>query len=169
MLLRDVELRDVDAYVRIRCDPVMMAELGGPLPQAGIRERVRHDVAAALADTAWIRMIVPDPAAPAVVAGSVVLWTQESDDAPFSEIGWMVLPEFQRRGLGKQAVRQLLQEAHEEERWGEVHAFPSTTNVASNAICRTLGFRLLGEQDKPFAGRLLRANHWVVDTRDGLT
>ena len=30
MRLRDVELGDVAAYVRMRCDPVMMAELGGP-------------------------------------------------------------------------------------------------------------------------------------------
>jgi hypothetical protein len=29
--LRDVELGDVGSYVRMRCDPVMMAELGGPL------------------------------------------------------------------------------------------------------------------------------------------
>jgi hypothetical protein len=28
MLLRDVEPGDVAAYVRMRCDPVMMAELG---------------------------------------------------------------------------------------------------------------------------------------------
>ncbi len=33
--LRDVELGDVSAYVRMRCDPVMMAELGGPLPRGG--------------------------------------------------------------------------------------------------------------------------------------
>jgi hypothetical protein len=33
--LRDVELGDVDAYVRMRCDPVMMAELGGPLCLGG--------------------------------------------------------------------------------------------------------------------------------------
>lgn len=39
-------------------------------------------------------MIVPDEAAPAVVAGSVVLWSHE-DGEPISEIGWMVLQEFQ--------------------------------------------------------------------------
>jgi hypothetical protein len=34
--LRDVELGDISAYVRMRCDPVVMAELGGPLPREGI-------------------------------------------------------------------------------------------------------------------------------------
>jgi RimJ/RimL family protein N-acetyltransferase len=49
--LRDVELSDVDAYVRMRCDPAMMAELGGPLPREGIEDKVARDVRAAAAGT----------------------------------------------------------------------------------------------------------------------
>lgn len=45
MWLRDVELGDLPAYLRMRCDPVMMAELGGPLPADGMAEKVRRDVA----------------------------------------------------------------------------------------------------------------------------
>ncbi len=98
MRLRDVELGDAGAYVRMRCDPVMTAELGGPLPREGIEEKVARDVAAAAAGTDWIKMIVPDEAAPEVVAGSVVLWSHDEDGGgPVSEIGWMVLPEFQGR------------------------------------------------------------------------
>jgi len=58
MRLRDVELGDVGAYVRMRCDPVMMAEPGGPLPREGIEEKVARDVQAATAGDAWIKMIV---------------------------------------------------------------------------------------------------------------
>jgi hypothetical protein len=47
MRLRDVELGDVSAYVRMRCDPVIMAELGGPLPREGVEEKVARDVQAA--------------------------------------------------------------------------------------------------------------------------
>jgi hypothetical protein len=43
MRLRDVELGDLGAYVRMRCDPVMMAELGGPLPREGVGEKVARD------------------------------------------------------------------------------------------------------------------------------
>ena len=46
VLLRNVELGDVDAYVRMRCDPVMMTELGGPLPREGIEDKVARDVRA---------------------------------------------------------------------------------------------------------------------------
>jgi RimJ/RimL family protein N-acetyltransferase len=50
-----------------------------------------------------------------------------------------------------------------------VHAFPATTNVPSNGICRSLGFRLLAEQEVTFAGRVLRTNHWMIDPRVDLT
>ena len=34
-----------------------------------------------------------------------------------SEIGWMVLPEFQGQGVGKRAVRAVLELARDEDRW----------------------------------------------------
>ena len=86
-----------------------------------------------------------------------------------SEIGWMVLPEHQGRGLGKRAVRMLLEQARDEDRWGLVHAFPAVTNDPSNGICRSLGFRLAGEQEVTFAGHVLRTNHWVIDPAADLT
>ena len=163
MRLRDVELGDVGAYVRMRCDPAMMAELGGPLPREGTEDKVARDVQAAAAGTDWIKMIVPDEAAPEVVAGSVALWSHDEDGEPISEIGWMVLPEFQGRGLGKRAVRMLLELACDEDRWGLVHAFPGTTNAPSNGICRSLGFRFAGEREVTFVGRVLRTNHWIIN------
>src|SRR6267154_1040128 len=160
--LRDVELGDVSAYVRMRCDPVMMAELGGPLPREGIEGKVARDVQAVAAGDAWIKMIVLGEAAPEVVAGSVALWAHDEDDGePITEIGWMVLPEFQGGGLAKRAVRMFLELARDDGRWGLVHAFPATTNGPSNGICRSLGFRLAGERDVTFADRVLRTNHWV--------
>ncbi|WP_207934523.1 GNAT family N-acetyltransferase [Actinomadura sp. KC06] len=166
--LRDVEPGDVGAYVRMRCDPVMMAELGGPLPREGIEEKVRRDVEDAASGTALIKMIVPGGAAPGAVAGTVTLWHHHVDGAVFSEIGWMVMPEFQGRGVGKRAVRMLLERARHEDRWGLVHAFPATTNAPSNGICRSLGFTFLDEQDVVFAGRIVRANHWIIDPRTDL-
>jgi hypothetical protein len=102
MRLRDVDLGDVDAYVRMRCDPAMTAELGGPQPRDGIEDKVRRDAEEAAAGTAWIKMIVPD------------------EDRP------------------------------------------------SNGICRSLGFRLAGEQDLHYAGQIMRTNHWVIDPGAGL-
>lgn len=164
MLLRNVELGDVDAYVRMRCDPVMMAELGGPLPAEGIADKVRRDTVEADADRSWILMIQPDDTDPSTVAGSVVLWTQDDSAEPYSEAGWMVLPEFQGQGLARSAVRMLLERAREDGRWGLVHAFPGVTNGPSNGICRSLGFTLLGEEPiVAFDDRPLLCNHWRID------
>ena len=167
MRLRDVQFSDVDAYARMRCDPVMMAELGGPLPREGIEDKVRRDVDQAAADVAWIKMIVPDGDS-SEVAGSVVLWPHEASDETTSEIGWMVRPEFQGQGLGKHAVRVLLEAARDDGRWGLVHAFPAVTNAASNGICRSVGFRLTRQQDVTFAGQIFRTNHWVIDPQADL-
>ncbi|MEU6243756.1 GNAT family N-acetyltransferase [Streptomyces sp. NPDC047024] len=166
MHLRDVTPHDVDAYLRMRCDPVMMAGLGGPLPREGMADKVRRDAEQAAADRAWIKMIVPDPADPGTVAGTVTLWSHDTPHGPMSEIGWMVLPEFQGRGLAKRAVRALLARAREQDRWGTVHAFPATDNAPSNGICRSLGFHFVAETDVDFAGRVLRTNHWTVDPAD---
>jgi Acetyltransferase (GNAT) domain len=117
--LRNVDQGDVGAYLRMRCDPVMMAELGGPLPREGIEEKVARDARAAAADEAWVKMIIPEEAGPEVVAGSVTLWSHGEDGGePITEIGWMVLPEFQERGLAKEAVRMLLELAGDDGRWG---------------------------------------------------
>jgi RimJ/RimL family protein N-acetyltransferase len=116
--LRDVEIGDLDIYVRLRCDPATMAELGGPLPREGIEEKVRRDAREAAADIAWIKMIIADESVPERVAGTVTLWSHEPEaGSPISEIGWMVLPEFQGRGLAKHATRALLERARDESRW----------------------------------------------------
>jgi RimJ/RimL family protein N-acetyltransferase len=148
----------------MRCDPVMMAELGGPLPREDIEAKVETDVRRTRADDYWVSMIVPDGAPPAVVAGTVGLWSHEDGaDAGLSEIGWMVLPEFQGQGYAKRAVRAMLERAADDGRWGVVHAFPGVTNTASNAVCRSVGFTLVGERNVSFAGRELRTNHWRID------
>ncbi len=168
MYLRDVQPGDVDAYVAMRCDPVMMSELGGPLPREGIEAKVLRDVDSTRSGEAWITMIVPDDERPEAVAGSVVLWSHDDGGEPISEIGWMVLPAFQRQGIGKRAVRLLLERARDAHRWGRVHAFPGVSNVASNGICRSVGFTLLGRREVDFNGRLLSTNHWVIDPETDL-
>jgi hypothetical protein len=52
--LRPVSLDDLALYVVLRCDPVAMAELGGPLPREGIEEKLQQDVEAMAADECWI-------------------------------------------------------------------------------------------------------------------
>jgi RimJ/RimL family protein N-acetyltransferase len=99
----------------------------------------------------------------------VTLWSHEDSGTAMSEIGWMVLPEFQGRGIAKAAVRMLLTLTREQERWGLVHAFPAITNGPSNSVCRSSGFRFAGEQETTFAGRIFHTNHWVINPATDLT
>jgi RimJ/RimL family protein N-acetyltransferase len=114
--------------------------------------------------TAWVFKIIPDEA-DASVAGTVCLWENSWRGETISEIGWMVLPQLQGRGLGSKAVRAILDKARSERRCDVIHAFPSTSNAPSNAVCRKMGFSRLEECDLEYAGGLLRCNHWRLDLR----
>lgn len=160
--LRDITLDDLPLYEAIHCDPRMMEHLGGPLPKEGLAERLQRDVATTAEGETWVLVIVPkdDPGA---VAGTVTIWTHERLGDPINEIGWMVLPGYQGRGIGKAAVHAALERARAETRWDVVHAFPPAANERSNGMCRTFGFELLGELDFPFRDRPVRCNHWRLD------
>jgi RimJ/RimL family protein N-acetyltransferase len=162
VLLRRVSTADLDSYVRMRCDAAMMAYLGGPRPVEEMESKLQRDVAGAAADREWTLMICPGDD-PTVVAGTVTLWPHEVNGAQLSEIGWMVLPEYQGRGLAKRAVAEVMRRAFIDRRWGRIHAFPDVANAPSNAICASLAFTLEGQQDFAFAGKIFRVNHWVIE------
>jgi len=163
MKLRNLEIDDLPLYEAIHCDPRMMEHLGGPLPRAGLADKLRRDVASVKAGETWILKIVPDEAG--TPAGTVVVWNHEVNGETITEIGWMVLPDFQGRGLGSEAVRAVLRRARSEGRWNVVHAYPPVANPASNAMCRKMGFSMMGEVDFEFRDRVLRCNHWQLDVR----
>ena len=168
MHLRDVQVTDVDAYVRMRCDPAMMLHLGGPRLAEDMDAKVARDVADVEAGRSIILMIIDDERNIDAVAGTVTLWVHEIDGVAASEIGWMVLPEHQGRGLAKQAVRSVLCRARDETKWGVVHAYPSVDNAPSNGICRSLGFTSAGVEQITFAGQQFQSNHWRIDPAVGL-
>jgi RimJ/RimL family protein N-acetyltransferase len=48
-----------------------------------------------------------------------------------------------------------------------LHAFPSVENAPSNAICRKLGFTLLGPHEFEYPpGNLMQCNDWRLDLHD---
>lgn len=161
--LRPLSADDLPLYEAINLDPAMMAELGGPSePPEGLDAKVKRDAESHAADEAWILVIEPEDQ-PGTAAGTVSVWTHETENGTFDEIGWMVLPPFQGRGIGKAAVREVLEKARANGRWKELHAFPAVTNAASNAMCRSLGFELVEELEFHFRDRVLRGNHWKLD------
>ncbi|TFV31400.1 N-acetyltransferase [Streptomyces sp. T1317-0309] len=66
------------------------------------------------------------------------------------ETGVGVLPEFQGGASPRRAAREIVQAARTAGRHRYLHAFPDVGNDASNAVCRRVGFDLLG----PVRGRV---------------
>ena len=165
MKLRDVTLGDLWLYERLRCDLMMTAELGGPQRKDEMPAKLRDDVAAVERDESWISVIETDEGA---AVGSVCIWQHDKHGEMISEAGWMVLPEFQGQGLGRDATAAILDRAQADGRWGAIHAFPPVTNGPSNGICRSLGFTLLEMADLEYYGVKLHTNHWRLDP-EGVT
>jgi RimJ/RimL family protein N-acetyltransferase len=160
MELRPLTREDRRLYEGIYADPRMWAELGGVLEQ-DMAAKLERDVASVEADRHWVLVIVTEDG---TAAGTVSLWDHEWEGETIDEIGWMVLPEYQGRGLARAGVAEALRRADEAARWRVLHAFPATTNAPSNALCRKHGFALRGPIDYTYRERMLRVNHWVRDT-----
>jgi RimJ/RimL family protein N-acetyltransferase len=160
MELRPLTLDDLAFYERIYTDQRMWAELGGVVEQ-DMTAKLERDVASVEADRHWVLVIVVGDG---TVAGTVSLWDHEWQGETIDEIGWMVVPEHQGRGLASAGVAEALRRADEAARWQLLHAFPATTNAPSNALCRKHGFALREPLDYTYRGRTLHVNHWVRDT-----
>ena len=145
------------------CDAGMMSELGGPLPRSEAPALHRRRLEG-IANGDWWLKIVPDPAG--AVAGTIGIWRSNPDGEDLHEIGWMVLPDFQGRGIATEALKLLLTRARSEPRFSRVHAFPGVSNGASNALCRRFGFTKVEERDFEFRGSVLRCNHWELDVSE---
>lgn len=155
-------LRPEDEWLTaaLETDPAMMENLGGPLDPAQVPDLHARRLAGMDIGNTWyftIRIGVGGP-----LVGAICLWRDEAHPPGTSEAGWSVLREHQGRGIAKAAVRELVHRARADGRWGDIHAWPEVTNAASNALCRSLGFRHVGVTEIDFRGHRLRCNDWVL-------
>ena len=162
MKLENITHDDLPLYESLHSDPAMMKHLGGAWPKERMPQKLRQNLELIEAGTAWVLKIIPDDDS-GQAAGSVCIWENSERGETFNEMGWMILPAYQGRGLGSKAVRAVLDKARAEGRWKVIHAYPATTNAASNAICRKMGFSLVEECDLKWEGRILHCNHWRID------
>ena len=141
-------------------DPAMMEHLGGPESPEKIRERqARYEPA----DSGMFKII---EVAGGEGVGSVGYWPRGWRGDEINEIGWSVLPAFQGRGIARAATALTIERARARAEAGRrfLHAFPSVENLPSNALCRTLGFTLLGPCELEYPpGSVLAVNDWRLD------
>ncbi|GMA61053.1 GNAT family N-acetyltransferase [Alicyclobacillus fastidiosus] len=134
----------------------MWASLGGPETDDGVtarHQRYLHD--------RKVHMFAIKFGTESI--GSVGYWERRWKDSDVYETGWKVVPEFQGRGIATRVMSILLNILQYEVQHATVYAFPSTDNLASNAICRKLGFSLVGETDFEFPkGKWIKSNEWCL-------
>jgi RimJ/RimL family protein N-acetyltransferase len=155
---------DLPLLERLMGDAAMTAHLGGPESPEKLRARQRRYELLEPPD----RMFRVVDVASGAGVGSVGFWQATWRGERILEIGWMVVPEFQGRGIARAATAQALDLARRDGTHGSVHAFPNVDNAPSNAICRTLGFELLGACEVEFPkGHRMTCNDWRLDLRAG--
>ena len=144
-------------------DPEMMVHLGGPRTKEQIAEAHQRRLDLMARGEAHMFKILPDNSEEPM--GSIGFWETEHHGEKVFEMGWFVRREFQGQGVAAAAGKLALDRARAMPNATFMHAFPAVSNEASNAICRKLGFELIGPLDFEFAGRPLRCNDWRLDLR----
>jgi len=153
---------DLPLLERLMGDPKMTEHLGGPETPEKLRERHARYQRLEAGD----RMFKIVDVATGASVGSVGFWTKEWREDQVYETGWMVVPEFQGRGIAMAATAQAIERARRDDEHRFMHAFPNVENAASNAICRKLGFELLEACQFEFpTGHFMTCNDWRLDLR----
>ncbi len=151
---------DLPLLEKLLGDPGMMAHLGGPETPEQIARR--HQRYLQLPETDHMFKIVSS--ATSEPLGSIGYWEKTWRDKLIYETGWFILPAYQRRGIATKAGEAVLEHARQEHRHQFMHAFPSVSNAASNAICRKLGFSLVEECEFEYPpGNFMTVNDWHFD------
>jgi len=153
---------DLPLLERLMGDSRMTEHLGGPESAEKLRQRQARYERLEGGD----RMCKIIELVSGAGVGSVGFWTKAWRDRRVYEIGWMVVPEFQGRGIALAATAQAVELARRDDRHCFMHAFPHVANAPSNAICRKLGFELLVACEFEFPiGHFMTCNDWQLDIR----
>ena len=162
----DIDIRpwsdaDLPLLQALLGDPAMTEHIGGPESPDAIRSR--HERYIAMDPTTgevFAIVIGPDSAS----AGWVGYWQTTWHGEDIWEAGWSVLPPYQGRGAATAATALMIDRVRTRGTYRHLHAFPSVENASSNAVCRRLGFTLLGEADVEYPkGHMMRSNDWCLD------
>ncbi|MEU8431591.1 GNAT family N-acetyltransferase [Streptomyces sp. NPDC029216] len=147
--------------------PEMRRHVGGPEPEEQLLARhSRYLAMPAEGHGCMFAVLFGDD-----MVGSIAYHQRAWQDRQIYETGWNVLPPYQGKGIAAAAGRALIdivREAAARTPDGprSLHAFPSVDNASSNALCRRLGFRLVGACDFEYprdSGSWMRSNDWRLD------
>jgi RimJ/RimL family protein N-acetyltransferase len=147
--------KDLDLLRRLNT-PEIWAHLGGPETEEQVLERHARYLEVETGAEGMFTVVLDG-----ATAGNIGYWEREWQGETVYETGWNVLPEFQGKGVATAAAKAIIDRASAAGRHRWLHAYPSTDNPASNAICRKAGFTFAGEHDFEYPkGSFMRCNDW---------
>jgi RimJ/RimL family protein N-acetyltransferase len=162
VLLEPWSANDLPLLEKLLGDPEMMAHLGGPeSPEQILRCHQRY-IQLPESGTDHMFNVLWGPNRESV--GNVGYWRKNWREQLSYEMGWLILPAYQGRGIATKAAAAVIEQARLEHRHQFMHAFPSVSNPASNAICRKVGFSLIEVCQVEYPpGNFMMVNDWCFE------
>lgn len=152
---RDLEL------LRALNAPEMMRHVGGPETDDQVLRRHHGYLGSGTPRDRMFRIVLLPRR---VAVGNIGYWERQWKGRTVYETGWNVLPAYQGRGICTVAATAAVARARQDRRHRFLHAFPAVMNAASNAVCRKVGFALIGACDFEYPpGTVMRCNDWCLD------
>ena len=147
---------DADLDVLRRANtPDLTRFLGGPETEDALAERHAEYLAGGEA-VRMFRIVVAG-----ATAGCAGWWEQDHDGAPAYEVGCVVEPEWQGRGVATAAVTEVVRRAVAVGGGRPIVGYGHVENEASRALCRRVGFTLEGTGVFP-GDTPATVNIWVI-------
>lgn len=163
---------DADAHVRLEAwrdedlallrhtnTPELTRYLGGPETDDALEQRHAEYLSSGEA-VSMFRVVVGGE-----TAGCAGWWEQEHHGEPAYEVGCVVLPEWQRRGVASAALDEVVRRAREAGMGRPIVGYANVENEASAHLCRRAGFTSEGTGVFPAGdegGEPVTVNVWVI-------
>ncbi len=152
---------DLPLIMKLMSDPKVMSHLGGTETTEQIERRNKRYAHLSEEGIDQMFKVLLEPNHEPV--GKIGFWKKNWRDQLVYEMGWMILPEYQGQGIATKAGAAVIELLRKDPRFPFIHAFPSVSNPASNAICRKLGFSLLEECQFEYPpGHSMLVNDWQL-------
>lgn len=152
---------DLPLLEKLMGGPEMTVFLGGPENAEQLAQRHQRYLDLNGSDKGQMFVIVSNTVEP---CGSVGYWEKEWQEQTVYEIGWSVLPAFQGLNIATRATLALIDLLRPIAQHRYLHAFPMTTNAASNAICKKAGFTFIEALNFEYPkGNPIICNDWRFD------
>jgi RimJ/RimL family protein N-acetyltransferase len=141
--------------------PEMTRFVGGPETDEALAHR--HGDYLALWESGQVRMF--RVSVDGATAGYAGWWEEELNGTPVYEIGCVIEPGWQGRGVASAALGEVVRLAAAAGERDVIVGYADADNAASNALCARVGFTLVGTGEFPGddGSDAMTVNIWAID------